>query len=678
MKSLQIWIVGLFLLLFSSTNGPAQTLIWAKSMGNTYQNYSKNIAIEGAGNVYSIGNYSNSMDFDPGPGVYNLPPPVSGVMALYLTKFNASGNLVWAKQLRANILIEALDIAIDPFGNIYFSFLTQIYLGQIDVDPGSNLVYFSTGFFVEKLDPFGNYLWAKRLSNPNGTFSANESFLTTDISGNVIVSGKFTGTMDFDPGIPFYNMTVSGAYFLKLNPLGNFIWAKKFDNLNMTSTVTDEIGNIITAGFYNTGVDFDPGPGSYSLSLVGGRDGFVSKLDSNGNFVWAKGIGSIQNDQSNSVVTDISGNVFITGQFVDTVDFDPGIGIYNLYSCLAYTSDIFLLKLDAAGNFVYAKKFGSAGTDRGTAITIDPFQNPVIEGYFTDTLDFDPNSGVLNIYAAPGYHNFICKMSNSGNLLWAVSHPDGFSFSLNKNLCVDGSGAVILSGNYKGQKDFDSGPGIYNLTSSSTTISDIFFLKLDGDSSGNTQCSANFSLQPSNIPHSWNALNHSTGLAPVSYVWNWGDGDTSHGAYPSHNYANPGQYAICLTVNDAAGCTTTYCDSTTYLQRNATSTTIVTINVINPLSVGVTPVLLNSSRSLIFPNPVNSLSTISLFLEEEQNAVIELFDMSGRVVQIISSMLLKKGENKIVWDATKLNSGIYFLKLDGENFTETKKVIVLN
>ncbi|MDP6288444.1 MAG: SBBP repeat-containing protein, partial [Acidimicrobiales bacterium] len=112
------------------------------------------------------------------------------------------------------------------------------------------------------------------------------------------------------------------------------------------SVVVDSSGNVYTTGkFYGT-VDFDPGAGTTNLTSNGGRDAFVSKLDSSGNYVWAKSFGDSGNDSGAWVAVDSSGNVYTTGNFGVTVDFDPGAGTANLTS--NGQQDGYVLKLDSS------------------------------------------------------------------------------------------------------------------------------------------------------------------------------------------------------------------------------------------------------------------------------------------------------------------------------------------
>ena len=127
------------------------------------------------------------------------------------------------------------------------------------------------------------------------------------------------------------------------------------------SIVVDSSGNVYTTGRFNGTADFDPGPGTANLVSSGSTDVFVSKLNSAGELVWVKQLGgtSTAGDFSESVAVDSSGNVYTTGWFNGTADFDPGAGTANLVS--AGNSDVFVSKLDSTGTFVWAKQLSGTG-----------------------------------------------------------------------------------------------------------------------------------------------------------------------------------------------------------------------------------------------------------------------------------------------------------------------------
>lgn len=214
--------------------------------------------------------------------------------------------------------------------------------------------------FVSKLDSAGNFVWAKRIGSNNEDTGYG---IALDIAGNVYVSGSFSTTADFDPGSGTFNLSSAGSYdafVAKLDSGGNFTWAKRVGGTGIdiaASLALDSAGNIYTTGlFSSTNADFDPSGSVFTLASAGGTDVFIDKLDSLGNFVWAKRFGGSLADYGNGVAVDSAGNVYTTGQFSLTVDFDPSGSVFNLASTGA--GDIFTTKLNSAGNFVWANRMG--------------------------------------------------------------------------------------------------------------------------------------------------------------------------------------------------------------------------------------------------------------------------------------------------------------------------------
>jgi hypothetical protein len=325
--------------------------------------------------------------------------------------------------------------------------------------------------------------WAKSFG---GSLDYDEgSSITVDASGNVYSTGYFRGTVDFDPGAGTANHTSVGLediFVQKLDPSGNFIWAITIGGSSFDrgySITVDALGNVYTIGHFRGTVDFDQGAGIANLTSVGNEDIFVQKLDASGNFIWAKSFGASDEDEGSSITVDASGNVYSSGYFRGTVDFDPGAGTANLTS--AGDWDIFVQKLDASGNFIWAKSFGGISTDFGVAITVDASGNVYTTGRFSETVDFDPGAGTANLTSAAYYDVFVQKLDASGNFIWVKSFGGSYSDGGN-SITVDASGNVYTIGFFIDTVDFDPGVGTANLTSSEGTY-DTFVQKLDA--SGN-------------------------------------------------------------------------------------------------------------------------------------------------------------------------------------------------
>src|SRR6185295_16852286 len=145
--------------------------------------------------------------------------------------------------------------------------------------------------------------------------------ITVDASGNIYVTGNFQGTVDFDPGVAVSNLTATGGddiFISKSDAAGNFIWAKKIGGFGLDHSfeiVVDGSGNVYTVGDFEGTVDFDPGTGIFNLVSAGGQDAFISKLNSSGEFVWAKRMGASDDDEILSLAISESGNIYSAGYF---------------------------------------------------------------------------------------------------------------------------------------------------------------------------------------------------------------------------------------------------------------------------------------------------------------------------------------------------------------------------
>lgn len=153
---------------------------------------------------------------------------------------------------------------------------------------------------------------------------------------------------------------VSFLFVTNLNAQNQtFEWVKQMGGFNYDagfSITTDIDGNVYTTGYFQRTVDFDPGPGTTNLTSAGKTDIFVQKLDASGNLLWVKQMGGSKIEEGRSIATDVNGDVYTTGYFSDTVDFDPGNDTTFLIA--EGITDIFIQKLDANGNFLWAKQMG--------------------------------------------------------------------------------------------------------------------------------------------------------------------------------------------------------------------------------------------------------------------------------------------------------------------------------
>ena len=457
----------------------AQKLQWAKGAGSTGADESLNVATDASGNVYATGWFQGTMDFDPSSAIFNLTSG-DGSKDIFITKLDASGNFIWARAMGGNDEDYGQALTVDALENV---FITGYFNETADFDPGAatfNMT--SAGFediFILRLDASGNFVWARRIGGPMGDYGTS---LALDGNGNVYTTGRFSETADFDPGAGTYDLTSAGGddiFVSKLDPSGNFLRAERMGGSSMdyaNGITADPTGVVTVTGSFGGTCDFDPSADSLNLTSLGLLgDAYVFKLGAAGNLLWAKAFNGLDHGDSFGIASDAAGNVYTTGAYFGTVDFDPGADTYNLIGVSTY--DIFVSKLDASGNFVWAKGMGGVSIQKGFSIGLDGAGNVYTAGQFSTTVDFDPGPAVFNITSTGEYDIFISKLDPSGNFVWA-SKMGGPGVDVCLSIAVHSSGNIYATGRFELTADFDPGTGTNNLVSVGSD--DIFISKLDG------------------------------------------------------------------------------------------------------------------------------------------------------------------------------------------------------
>lgn len=321
--------------------------------------------------------------------------------------------------------------------------------------------------------------WVKRLGNSQD----HQAFiLKTDAANNVYITGYFMSGFYFVPETSSNLAQAFGSddiFIAKYSSNGTFIWGKTIggsgqDRPNGMDVSPD--GNISMTGYFNGTVDFNPGSAVNNLTATGNRDIFVLKLTSNGDYAWAHKFGSSLPDEGVATCFDPNGNVFVTGFYQETVDFNPGNSTNN-FTAISY--DIFILKLDANGNYVWNIDLGSNPAEQGRAIQCDANGNVYTSGSFGSSLDFNPgaatefmsSSGVADIY--------LLKLTNAGDFVWSRK-IGGISNEYALSMAIDLNGSAILGGHFENTTTFNSFP---NVAVTSAGLDDAFVVKFNSDGS---------------------------------------------------------------------------------------------------------------------------------------------------------------------------------------------------
>jgi hypothetical protein len=379
-----------------------------------------------------------------------------GILSLaQLTSFQ------WAKQFGGGANTFGTAITCDASGNVIS---TGYFDSSVDFDPGPGTYALSApgtlDAFVTKLNANGTFLWARQMNFP---ITGDGQAIALDMSGNIYV----TGSVGPPPG-------GEDIHISKLNSAGTIVWQKQIGGALTDfgrSIAVDGSNNVYVAGEFTGTVDFDPGPGSYTLSSGSGTENFILKLDGSGNFVWAKHVASTSLAKQ-SIAVDTTGDVYYTGEFVGLTDFDPNAGIYTLSGF--GNTDIFICKLSSVGNFIWAKEIGGPSSDRGFGIATNSSNDVYLSASFYGIADIDPGPATFTVDQTVSGNALVIRLNSSGSTIWTKAFGAGSGVLL-YNICVHNSCAYSI-GSIVGTSDMDPGPGTSTLSTFGS--SDIIVHKL--------------------------------------------------------------------------------------------------------------------------------------------------------------------------------------------------------
>jgi hypothetical protein len=387
------FVVFCLICLAMTRSASAQQLEWARQLGTSVQDYSASIAADSLGNVYiggamngdggaldaaaflsrydAAGNLQWTKEFgtDKFDQVHSISLDPSGNILVagftlgslggphvtnrdaFLSKFDAAGNQLWARQFGTTGIDEFNDVATDSLGNVYVSG----YTGSIFLFDG----------FLRKYDAAGSLLWDRQVATAGDDFGSG---VTVDPADNVYLSGATQGSLD-GPNAGY-------------NATGDVQWTRQFGTAgieNGSDVSTDSLGNVYVVG-YTEGDLGGPNAGSY--------DTFVRKYDSAGSLQWTRQLGTSADDSGVDISVDTLGGVYIAGYSRGGLD-GPNAG----------ETDAFLSKYDAAGNLHWTRQLGTTAADEGFGVSADSLGSVYISGLTRGDLG-GSNAGLQDAFLA--------------------------------------------------------------------------------------------------------------------------------------------------------------------------------------------------------------------------------------------------------------------------------------
>lgn len=574
----------------------AQAPVWAFRVGSPGYDEGRVCKVAPNGNIYLAGQFSGTIDLDPGPGVHNITS--NGAEDIFLACYTSAGNFLWGFGIGGPLYDAAVTATVDDSSNVIIGGYIQSNV-DFDPSPATTIVIYAGGAgttsygdgFVAKYSSSGAFQWAKGLGG--NTVYDFVTHVEVDGAQNIYVCGEFTDIMTVSPTITWNSSTTGKAYIIKYDPSGSVIWARVFGQPGLALSDTYphcmviKGANIYICGVFQGSSFFNPNnQGGSTLIASGTYDAWFGRYDTAGNYVFAKPIsGNAVLDEALYIDVDSQENLYIAGYTMsNTLTFDAAAPASSTVSAPGGggNQDIFIAKYDSLGVYQWGQVLGGAGADVGWVLSVYKSRF-YITGLFSTTVDFDASAAVANLTSNGNTDIYLCEYDLSGNYICGF-RAGGINEDRGKGLDIDTFGNILTTGKFSGTNtDFDPNPAAA-MNLSSNGLVDVYFAKYFWNNCGFiSPCNLTASFTDSIVSCKTLLLTASVSNAQggVSYNWDFGDGSTATGNPALHTYPTSGTYQITLIASDQLGCSDTILQTVSINVAN----TDFTISA-NPVCVG--------------------------------------------------------------------------------------------
>lgn len=461
---------------------------WAHAFGGPQADPPSDVGLDSQGNLYFVGGFSGTADFDPSADSYNLTS--AGALDIFIAKYSPEGELIWAKQIGDYASENADNIIISTNDELY---ITGSFDGASDFDPGSGVSTLSTNgwrdIFLLKMNSDGEFIWANSIGGSDIDLVQG---ITLDNDTQPIITGYFIGEVNFNPnGTPLL-LNAEGyndVFVSKYSSNGDMLWTKQLNGSGSAfskGVACDADNNVYFAGYYTESMDCDPGEDNHIITSNGLNDIYLVKLNEDGNFMWAKSYGAWSEDRAFAIEFTADNRFYVAGYYRGDVDFDPNDDEVLLSSANG-SEDYFIQQFNTEGELLWAHGFGGSQSDQLSSISTDIFHNVYLAASAASIYDADPseNEDLISNVAPFGKNAILHKLSAEGNHLWAVS-IGGLEDDYGRGVFVDQDRNVYFSGQFESTADLNPFEGVQEFSSNAFT--DLFVMKL-------AQCQAHSEAQ---------------------------------------------------------------------------------------------------------------------------------------------------------------------------------------
>ena len=278
-------------------------------------------------NIYFCGDFKNTLifEYDGGVDTYTASG-VGGESDSWVAKLDPDGSYLWSRSMGGGGQDVAEDLGTGPDDSVI---VIGEFEGNMDFDPGPGEDEYECSdlydVYLIHLDGDGDYVWGKHISGNGIEFGPA---VEVDDDGNIYAAVEHSNQVDFDPDTAGFEADCDNNYCFSIasyDAEGSFSWVSSISGTGVIHDVEDLIvtheGVILTGDFEGI-ADFDPGPGVQERMAIG-WDTYLLNLSLDGDYDWVTTIGGDGGCSSLSIFQGLENDLFMTGFYYLTVDFDP-------------------------------------------------------------------------------------------------------------------------------------------------------------------------------------------------------------------------------------------------------------------------------------------------------------------------------------------------------------------
>lgn len=429
---------------------------WLTTFGGVSVDVVHDVAVGPDDDVYVTGEFRDTVDFDPGPGLANRT--ATGGIDVFVARYSgADGSLVWARSFgRA----AGTEIAVDVSGS---AIVAGTFQGSVDVDGDGSVDLTSQGgddLFVAKFDGAGMLQWTRQAG---GTGTETSTGLALDGAGNAYLAAT-TSSAVLDAG----TIQVSGASGLiaTVDASGNFAAVHPFGgSITTRDLAADAGGNVYATGYFNGTATFgvDAGGNAVTRTAPAGQGhGFAVKIAANDRVEWVDVISSSYAARATAAAVSATGEVYVIGTFTGIADLDPGVGVttaqsqghQDLAPAQSADQDVYVQRLGADGSLIAARALGGIWADGIWGLALATDGTAVVSGNFARSIDL---AGIS--LAGAGSDAFVAALDENLNAVWAERLGSAIDHNPNRayGLAIDSGGSVVVGGSFFLDAEFPTG-----------------------------------------------------------------------------------------------------------------------------------------------------------------------------------------------------------------------------